>query len=159
MSRNFLLAAALVFNVACAKTSRQKQSAAATPRPTYAGTPVSAPPPVPPNTPKETGSGSTGDFNYTFEKTGDTAVVNFTPKLPLVQEIIEGAARQVILEVYGEEMEGFPRSVEWNYKDRKTAAMLTGEGHDYVFLHQTDERKEVPTLIFWRVPKDSVKMK
>lgn len=162
IERVFLFAFALTFvflsTVACGRTPppKRQSSVAETPRPTPSGTPINSPPPVPPNAPKETGAGSTGDYEYTFERTGDAAKASFKPNLPLVQEVIEGAGRQVIFNVYGEKMEDFPRLVPWQYEDRTQAMMLTGNEHDYVFLHMTNDKREVPSLVFWRVPKDSV---
>ena len=163
MLRTFLSVIASLVLVACSKPARQAKaptpSPVETPRPTSPAANVPAkPPPIDPNAPKETGSGSTGDYDYTFEKRGDMTVANFAPqRLPFVQEIVEAAARNVVQTVYGEKMEDFPRRVPWEYEDRKHAIMLTGASYDYVFVHIEDENREIPKLIFWRVPKDSVR--
>lgn len=164
--RTFLTAISLLAVVACAQKPRRPSNsspaaaeAVETPGRAPAATqPPATPPPLDKNAPKETGSGDTGDYRYTFEKTGDMTVANFnSPKLPYLQEIIEAAARHVIQNVYGEKMENFPYLVPWKYKDSKQAIMLTGNEYDYVIVHIADEGKEIPQLIFWRVPKGSVK--
>jgi hypothetical protein len=79
-----------------------------------------------------------------------------SPKLPYNDNVVVGAAREVILAAYGEKMENFPRRVAWSHEGAQHAIMLAGDGYDYVFVHVADADKRIPRLVFWRVAKGSV---
>ena len=140
-----------------ARRAANKPAPTATPTPAVKPQRMTAPPPADKNAPRQKGAGSIEEYNFTYELTGDQLTAEFpSPKLPHDQLIVVAVARKVIAVAYGEQMEGFPRPVEWAYKDTSRAILLEGKNYDYVFVPITDERGDIPTLVFWRVTKASV---
>ena len=159
MTRTLLIAFLLLSTAACAQTSRRDEGGAAvgTPRPTPTARPPATPPPVDENAKREKGAGVFDRYKFTFEKTGARVVADFaSPKLPYNDNVVVGAAREVILAAYGEKMENFPRRVGWSYEGAQHAIKLEGKEYDYVFVHVADADKQIPRLVFWRVAKGTV---
>jgi hypothetical protein len=160
MTKKTLLGAILIFaTAACAQTARRDERAAAaeTPRPSATARPPATPPPVDENAKRERGSGVFDRYKFTFEKTGERVTADFAaPRLPYNDSVVVGAAREVISAAYGEKMENFPRRVGWSYGESRHAIKLEGREHDYVFVHVTEDKKEIPRLVFWRVAKGTV---
>lgn len=161
MFRTLLGATALVCLAACAGGGRpaapRQATQTATPRPAPSPRTLPTPPPVAPDAPRARGEGLFDKYKFTYERTGDETVAEFAPlKLPYVDAVVVGAGREVIFTVYGERMENFPRRVPWRYGDSEHAIKLAGDQYDYVFVHLPDDRREIPRLVFWRVPKGTV---
>ncbi|HEX7177549.1 MAG TPA: hypothetical protein VF240_19985 [Pyrinomonadaceae bacterium] len=160
MTRTLLIAFLLLSTAACAQTSRRGEGVAAIetpPRPTPTAKSAATPPPVDESAKKEKGAGVFDRYKFTFEKTGERVTADFpSPKLPYNDNVVVGAAREVILTAYGEKMENFPRRVGWNFEGAQHAIMLAGDSYDYVFVHAADADKQIPRLVFWRVAKGSV---
>ena len=144
---------------ACTQPGRPDEKAAvvATPRPAPPARPPATPPPVDENAKKEKGAGVFDRYKFAFEKTGARVTADFSsPKLPYNDNVVVGAAREVILAAYGEKMENFPRRVGWSYEGAQHAIKLEGKEYDYVFVHVADADKQIPRLVLWRVAKGSV---
>ena len=159
MTRTLLIAFLLLSTAACARPARRGESVAAveTPRPTPTAKSVATPPPVDENAKKEKGAGVFDRYKFTFEKTGVRVTADFaSPKLPYNDNVVVGAAREVILAAYGEKMENFPRRVGWSHEGAQHAIKLEGKEYDYVFVHVADADKQIPRLVFWRVAKGTV---
>lgn len=159
MPRTFLIAFLLLSTAACARPSGRGEGTAAvgTPRPTPTARPPATPPPVAEGAKKERGAGVFDRYKFTFEKTGVRATADFpSPKLPYNDNVVVGAAREVILAAYGEKMENFPRRVGWSYEGAEHAIKLEGKEYDYVFVHRADADRQIPRLVFWQVAKGTV---
>ncbi|HYO64028.1 MAG TPA: hypothetical protein VER08_10390 [Pyrinomonadaceae bacterium] len=97
-------------------------------------------------------------FALAFEREGERATARFTPTpLPRTDSAVVGAARVVILEAFGEKMEGFPRPVAWEFEGRTVQAIKLGGNHyDYIFWPVREDAEVVRRVEFWRVAKSSV---
>jgi hypothetical protein len=159
MPRTLLIAFLLLSTAACARPARRGESVAPaeTPRPAPTAGPLATPPPVDENAKKERGAGVFDRYKFAFEKAGARVTADFaSPKLPYNDNIVVGAAREVILAAYGEKMENFPRRVGWSYEGAQHAIKLEGKEYDYVFVHRADADRQIPRLVFWRVAKGTV---
>ncbi|HYP54508.1 MAG TPA: hypothetical protein VEQ42_13245 [Pyrinomonadaceae bacterium] len=103
------------------------------------------------------GAGKFNQYAFRFEREGERATARFDPApLPRTDSAVVGAARVVILEAFGEKMEGFPRPVAWEFERQPVQAVkLGGKNYDYIFWPMKEQAKEVRRLEFWRVAKNS----
>ena len=121
-------------------------------------TPAPTPTPADPAPEKANakGSGKFNQHNFTYRREGERASADFRPPLPRVDMTVVGAARVVILEAFGEKMEGFPRPVGWQHEGQSVQAVkLGGNSFDYIFYPVREEANEVRRVHFWRVAKGS----
>lgn len=159
MSRTLLTTFLLLSTAACAGSAPRGEGVApaATPRTPPSARAPATPPPVDESAKREKGAGVFDRYKFTFEKTGARTTADFSsPKLPYNDNVVVGAAREVILAAYGEKMENFPRRVGWSYEGAQHAIKLEGVEYDYVFVHRADADRQIPRLVFWRVAKGTV---
>ncbi|HEV2766001.1 MAG TPA: hypothetical protein VGV38_23650 [Pyrinomonadaceae bacterium] len=122
-------------------------------------TPAPTPTPADPAPEKAVakGSGKFNQYGFTYQRDGERATADFCPTpLPRTDSAVVAAARLVILEAFGEKMEGFPRPVAWQHEGQSVQAVkLGGQSFDYIFWPVKEETKEVRRILFWRVGKGS----
>lgn len=111
-----------------------------------------------------TGTGAFNQYRFTYRRTGNDATATFsTPKLPWRDSTVVAAAREIIVAVYDDRSENFPRPVMWNYQGAEVNAIkLEGNNYEYVFVPVKDAgaqegTKEVASLVFRRLNKGTVR--
>lgn len=110
------------------------------------------------------GSGAFNQYEYSYRRTGNHATATFTtPKLPWRDSLVVAAAREIIVAVYDDRSENFPRPLVWNYQGAEVNAIkLEGDNYEYVFVPVRDTgakegTKEVASLVFQRLNKGTAR--
>ncbi len=151
---------------ACATKERSavsRNAASPTPAPTVRATPPATPNAAGQEQSKRAGSGTFNEYKFAYRRAGGEVETTFAPTpLPWNDQIVVGAAREVLVTAYDDKSENFPRAVRWPYQGAQVNAIkLEGEKFEYVFVpvkeDGKDGAKQVRKIAFWQLAKGTAR--